>query len=1044
MNSRRIGCVAALLLWLSASPLVAQRPPDMAGLAAALSQNPAQVKAQYTQALEEYRKKKDGHGEAVTLMMLGLTELALDNPDGCRTNLQESSKKMEALHDVVGQWMTIIVLAQLDQALGNSQQAVAGMEKAFTVIDKAKTSREPFSLKTLAMLGAASGIPPEMLAMLEQSADLIKPVLLQSLEPVTHDLYGSMLTQAGQLEKAEAELNAAAAGSQQLQGMYDFSIAAHFGDLRFRQKRYDEARAQYKKALSGTAQIPMNPMGDQFLKVGIYDKLALLEAITGNRAEAIRWNDKSLEIVRGAGLKVQECVTLETRGQLLMRTERFAEAEAAFQQAMKIAEALKSGARQAAIESHLGTLQLTSGNYGKAATHLERSVQLYGSLKDPISEAATWGSLANAYMLTDNIPAAEQALVRARELVAKNRFPLGVDMIAMSETWLRFRKGQATSSEVKASVEKFMRNAESVNIDIAQDVEQIMRETMEVLESGKFPGKPQARSAIPMFDTYQRVARGMRLIQQGDFERARNVWREALEKNASSDMRVSLLAMIGASYWREGNIEEASRWFAESTEVLDAMGSGLPPSMFTEFYGSYHRAYYEVSIETLLQAGKIGEAFQTTERARARAFLRLLGNHRLSAPAGSELAAEVARVRQMIDNWDAKPQPGLRLVDLRRRYAVLQTRLQAAEAEYASMTSVQPLSLAAVQKELPDDTTLVSYFVTLFGAHAWVIDRDSVEWVRLEMSPPQMRRITCWAFELAKPRSGRPGDDECVVDPANAEEAYAALVAPLRGRIRKDRLMIVPHADLHYVPFAALYDPEHKKYLVEDYPISYIPSASTLRFLRAKDSSVERRALVLGDPTATAQTRLDGAKIEAEAVAAKFGTRAHLGGAATERLLHDLGDGKFDLLHIAAHATYDPINPLFSAIHLAEGGQQDGELSVDEIQSKIDLEDVNLVVLSACRSGIGNRSGGDEITGLTRAILYAGSPRVLSTLWNISDEATPPLIEKFYDRLLAGASPADALRVAQTELLRGNTKYADPRYWAAFVLTGDPTGNWKS
>ena len=103
---------------------------------------------------------------------------------------------------------------------------------------------------------------------------------------------------------------------------------------------------------------------------------------------------------------------------------------------------------------------------------------------------------------------------------------------------------------------------------------------------------------------------------------------------------------------------------------------------------------------------------------------------------------------------------------------------------------------------------------------------------------------------------------------------------------------------------------------------------------------------------------------------------------------------------------------------------------------------MNLVVLSACQSGVGNRSGGDEIVGLTRSILYAGSPAVIATLWNISDDATPPLIEKFYDRLLAGASARDALRAAQVDMLR-TPKFADPKYWAAFFLTGDPRGRWS-
>ncbi|HEX8253079.1 MAG TPA: CHAT domain-containing tetratricopeptide repeat protein, partial [Thermoanaerobaculia bacterium] len=837
------------------------------------------------------------------------------------------------------------------------------------------------------------------------------------------------------------ELNAAVAGSALFQGMYDFSIAAHFGDLRFRQKRYDEARKQYEKALSGSLQVPMNPMGDQLIKLGIYDKLARLEAVTGHPKEALLWNDKTLDVVRAARNPLQECVTLITRGHLLTRSERFAEAETTLQQAMKIADSAKNGPRQASIHSALGTLHIMSGNYGKAASHLERSVQLYRSLNDPVSEAATWGSLSHAYLLADNLAAAEDALVNARKLVNKTHFPLGPDMIALSETWLRFRKGQATTKDVRNSMDKFMRNAETVNIDIADDVQQVVRQTLKVLESGKLPGKPRAHFSMPMFRTYELMFEGMELIEQGDTEGAQTVWRDALENSPSSDVRSGLLGLIGASALREGNVEQASRAFAESVDLLDTIGDDLSsPGMRAPFGSSYHRTYYDISIETLLREGKIGQAFDTTERARARAFLRLLGNHRLKRPTGSPLAMEAEALRKKIDEWDETTHADETFVDVRQRYVALQTRLQAAAPEYASMTTFQPLSLAAIQKNLPADTTLINYFVTSFGTHAWIVDAESVEWIPLSVPQHQMERITCWAFDLAKSRSSRPEDDVCG-DPVHAEEAYAALIAPLREKIRKPRLMIVPHADLHYVPFAALYDSERGAYLVEDYPISYVPSASTLPLLCAKESPVRRRALVLGDPVAVPYPPLPGARIEAQKVAKKFRTKAHLGTSATEKLLHSVRE--VDLLHIAAHATYDPVSPLFSAIHLAKDSRQDGQLSVDEIQSKIDLTGVNLVVLSACQSGVGSRSGGDEIISLTRAILYAGSPGVISTLWNISDEATPPLIEMFYDRLLAGASPADALRIAQVTVLHG-AEYASPRYWAAFCLTGDPVGNWAS
>jgi CHAT domain-containing protein len=267
------------------------------------------------------------------------------------------------------------------------------------------------------------------------------------------------------------------------------------------------------------------------------------------------------------------------------------------------------------------------------------------------------------------------------------------------------------------------------------------------------------------------------------------------------------------------------------------------------------------------------------------------------------------------------------------------------------------------------------------------------------------------------------------------------LIAPLRAKIRHQRLVIVPHRELHYVPFAALHDAERGRYLIEDYTIVYAPSATAWRFLRRHEPPVSSRALVLGDP-AGSMGALKGAAQEAKMVAGRLGTTPLLGADACERLIHDL-DPKVDLLHIAAHAVYDGANPLFSFIALAaEGEEHDGILEAQEILADVDLTGVSLVVVSACSTAAGKPSAGDEIVGLTRALLYAGTPAVLSTLWEIDDVASTALMDAFYECFVSGVPAADALREAQLSMLR-NKVFQSPRFWAAFSLHGDPQGTWR-
>jgi CHAT domain-containing protein len=247
----------------------------------------------------------------------------------------------------------------------------------------------------------------------------------------------------------------------------------------------------------------------------------------------------------------------------------------------------------------------------------------------------------------------------------------------------------------------------------------------------------------------------------------------------------------------------------------------------------------------------------------------------------------------------------------------------------------------------------------------------------------------------------------------------------------------VPHGPLHYLPFAALRDPESGRYLVESYELTLLPSASVLLHLRGKESPVEGRALVLGSPeTADPDlSELDGARAEAEEVAALLGVEPLLGGAATEGRVRAAAGG-VDFLHVAAHGIYQPRNPRFSRLALAADDGHDGNLEAHEVFSSLDLWGVNLVVLSACQTAVGPDAGGDEIVSLARAFLHAGSPGVVSTLWPVDDGVSAELMTAFYQRLLAGERASAALRGAQLELLRSGRPA--PYHWAGYTLTGDP------
>jgi CHAT domain-containing protein len=264
---------------------------------------------------------------------------------------------------------------------------------------------------------------------------------------------------------------------------------------------------------------------------------------------------------------------------------------------------------------------------------------------------------------------------------------------------------------------------------------------------------------------------------------------------------------------------------------------------------------------------------------------------------------------------------------------------------------------------------------------------------------------------------------------ARAERLHEWLFAPLRPRIRGDRVLLVPHDVLHYLPFGALRSPGGR-WLVEDYTLATLPSASVLRYLAGKGETAGGHALAIGNPDVGPGLELPYAEREARFVGQRFPRarvllRAEATKARAKTLMVDA-----HLVHFATHAELNESDPLGSGLLLAPDGDASGRLEVREIFG-LDLG-ARLVVLSACETGLGRLSRGDELVGLQRAFLYAGTPAVITTLWRVDDRASFALMREFYERF-GSHDAAAALRAAQRALLG---EFPHPFSWGAFALSG--------
>uniref|UniRef100_UPI00048D9CF1 CHAT domain-containing protein n=1 Tax=Psychromonas aquimarina TaxID=444919 RepID=UPI00048D9CF1 len=350
-----------------------------------------------------------------------------------------------------------------------------------------------------------------------------------------------------------------------------------------------------------------------------------------------------------------------------------------------------------------------------------------------------------------------------------------------------------------------------------------------------------------------------------------------------------------------------------------------------------------------------------------------------------------------------------------------QKQLQKAQPELASLVTVAAPEVAELQLRLADDETLIEFYGSGTQLFAFLLSRGGIKAAVLN-GEDLTGSVSALREDLQKI------DSNSYQHSANL--LYQRLFKPLKDELHTEKLIIVPHGPLHYLPFNALYN--GSDFLIDQYDISILPSASVMAFLN-KEVTAAHPLLVLGNPElGDPELALPGAEQEAKAIASQqSGASLLLRRNATETQVKENG-ALFKTLHFASHGIFDPHTPLSSGLLLAKDKSNDGLLTVRELY-ELNLN-ADLVTLSACETGLGKIANGDDVVGFTRGFLYAGTNSIISSLWKVDDQATSQLMQNFYTNLTETSDKRLALKKAQLAVKTDYNRH--PYYWAAFQLTG--------
>ena len=740
----------------------------------------------------------------------------------------------------------------------------------------------------------------------------------------------------------------------------------------------------------------------------------------------------------------------------LTMLDDFLKAEELHQQAGPVFEEADLRTAAASVEYDLALLQYARGNYAEAFRTFERARAAFSALDLQVNLAMT--DLAESNLYIDlNLPDEAQRLAARAEA-------------AFTEMGMTFELARSKANHALALARLGQRDkaitlladAQSLFVSLGNEasVANTDLQRAEVLgKDGQYGTAIQlATQAAVIYEKLgMKTKQAYAHILTANFYADDHQWNKGLEELQKANQALGNLTTpwlsqrmhttMGRIHEGMGDISQAIEHYKKAAARIEQMTASFTADEHRTAFVTDKLAPYEALV-TLYATEDPAIAFTWAEQAKSRALVNLLagGIHpklHINDEMDAKRAARLQEIREEL-NWlytrlmrggdasetgapAAVSETWTKIEEREQEATSILRNLQGRHVEQLSLIREMPLTPSDLQNKLSGDTFLVEYFVARGQVTAFVITHDHVHSFPAIAPVSEIQAlIEKLAFQFSKFQYGTSYyERHRDVLLQNTHEILDALgqylIAPLWNEISSAKtLIVVPHGTLHGLPFHAVR--VSKKYLMETHAISTAPSAAVLKFCWEKPVHVEGRPLLVGIP----DERLPHVTQEIQALSGLLkNADVLLGEVATFERVQQAASSS-GILHLATHGLFRPEAPLLSSIQLA-----DRWLTVQDIYD-LNLK-ASLVTLSACETGLGRDTGGDDLVGLVRGFLYAGASSLLVSLWTVDDESMTELIREFYTHWLAGNAKTESLRHAQMKLLE---KYEHPYYWAPLMLTG--------
>ncbi len=762
--------------------------------------------------------------------------------------------------------------------------------------------------------------------------------------------------------------------------------------------------------------------------------------------------DRASEAAEESGQYIVVVAVEMNRAEALTQLNRFDEAILGYERAREYCVRHEISLWSDILDQNIADLYFKRGSYSEALRSLEKVRPRYREQEDDLRLAQCDLERAEIYLQLNLPQEAAELAVSAQKFFEGNSNPaetaqcLALVGIAQSE------RGDMAAAEhtFQRAVEMFRDlgkavEAAGVDLQLAR-IEYQKRDFSASLTLAGAAAAAFEAEELAVRGAYARIILAQALRGQGRDNDAIDEANRALASLSGYHAQwvsYQCYDLMGTLHVDRGAFREAERLYRKAIEEMEVLRGNIQLDEFRMSFGKDKYQVYENLAGLKIHMDLPGEAFEFVERSKSRTLMDLLERNTdtlWQSDHSDPKQQAIQKIRQDLNGLYSRVSQVGTTVSARAIDKELQQEISNREQEMisllreagsereglATLESMATPSVEEVGQMLLENEVLIEYYTIQNQFCAFVIRPDGFHFVVDLADTGSVRaslkglNLQLSKFHLGQAYQTDHGPLLLRGVQHHLHDLYRMLMAPLERWTDGRSLVIIPHHVLHYVPFQALYD--GSKYVLDNHDVVYSASASVLKICRAKVPVAGAMDLILAVPDPSTPSIADEAKMLGELLP---DARVFVGEEAGADVLKEFGPhaGK---LHIAAHGVFRADNPMFSALKLGDNWLN----LVDIFNLRLGAE---LTTLSACETGMSAVYEGDELLGLARGFLYAGTPSLVVSLWRVNDRSTTLLMKRFYEGLLDGLSKPEALRQAAIEV---KTRFPHPYYWAPFILMG--------